>query len=136
MNAVKTIATLGLVLTLAACGSADRYAVTIPPVTETVRIAFGSVEVRDVSLPSYAAADEIHIRKGNGTLVSSSGNLWADSPERAIALEISESLSRLTNRRIASEPWPFRMRALICALPSFWHPTLAKSVRRARISWQ
>ena len=107
MNAVKTIATLGLVLTLAACGSADRYAVTIPPVTETVRIAFGSVEVRDVSLPSYAAADEIHIRKGNGTLVSSSGNLWADSPERAIALEISESLSRLTNRRIASEPWPF-----------------------------
>ena len=107
MNALKTIATLGLALALAACGSVDRYAVTIPPVTETVRIAFRSVEVRDVSLPSYAAADEIHIRKNDGTLVSSSDQLWADAPERAVALELSESLSRLTNRRIASEPWPF-----------------------------
>lgn len=107
MNALKTIATLGLALALAACGSVDRYAVSIPPVTETVRIAFGSVEVRDVSLPSYAAADEIHVRKNDGTLVSSSDQLWADAPERAVALEMSESLSRLTNRRIASEPWPF-----------------------------
>ncbi len=107
MNVVKSIATLGLVLALAACGTADRYAVTLPPVTQTVRIAFASVEVRDVSLPSYAAADEIHIRQGDGTLTSSSDLLWADAPERAVALEISEILSRLTNRRIASEPWPF-----------------------------
>jgi hypothetical protein len=109
MNVVKSIATLGLVLTLAACGSADRYAVTLPPVTQTVRIAFGSVEVRDVSLPSYAAADEIHIRQADGTLTSSSDQLWADAPERAVALEISESLSRLTDRRVASEPWPFEV---------------------------
>lgn len=107
MNAIRNIATLGFVLVLAACGTADRYAVSLPPVTETIRIAFASVEVRDVSLPSYAAADEIHIRKADGTLISSSDELWADAPERAVALEISESLSRLTNRRIASEPWPF-----------------------------
>ncbi|MBW4962431.1 membrane integrity-associated transporter subunit PqiC [Sulfitobacter sp. CW3] len=107
MNVVKTIATLGLLLTVVACGSADRYAVTLPPITETVRIAFRSVEVRDVSLPSYAAADEIHIRQNDGTLVSSTDTLWADAPERAVALEISESLSRLTGRPIASEPWPF-----------------------------
>lgn len=107
MNVFKSIATCALISVLAACGSPDRYAVAIPPVTETIRIAFASVEVRDVSLPSYAAADEIHIRKSNGTLTSSSDQLWADAPERAIALELSESLSRLTNRRIASEPWPF-----------------------------
>ena len=107
MNVVKSIASLGLVAFLAACGSADRYAVDMPPVTEQVSIRFNSVEVRDVSLPSYAAADEIHVRESNGTLVSSSDELCADSPERAVALELSENLSRLTNRRIASEPWPF-----------------------------
>ena len=33
--------------------------------------------------------------------------LWADAPERAIGLELSRNLARLTKRRIASEPWPF-----------------------------
>ena len=107
MNILKTIATVGLTLTLVACGSADRFAVTSPAVTDKVSIGFAAVEVRDVSLPSYAAADEIHIRKSNGTLVSSSNQLWADAPGRAVALELSENLSRLTTRRVASEPWPF-----------------------------
>lgn len=106
MSILKTIAGIGFALVLGACASADRFAVTSPTVTEKVRIGFASVEVRDVSLPSYAAADEIHIRKANGTLVSSD-QLWADAPERAVALELSENLSRLTDRRIASEPWPF-----------------------------
>lgn len=96
-----------LVLALAACGSPERYAVSPPAVTEKVRISFASVEVRDVSLPSYAAADEIAIRQENGTLTTSSDVLWADAPERAIALELSQNLSRLTERRVASEPWPF-----------------------------
>ncbi len=107
MNIFRTVATFGLLVVLSSCGTADRYAVNMPPVSEKVSIRFGSVEVRDVSLPSYAAADEIHIQKTDGTLVSSSDMLWADSPERAVALELSENLSRLTNRRIASQPWPF-----------------------------
>ena len=78
-----------------------------PTITEKSRIAFASVEVRDVSLPSYAAADEIHIQTDDGTLTSSSDVLWADAPERAVALELSQNLARLTDRRIASEPWPF-----------------------------
>ena len=92
---------------LAACGSPERFSVAPPVVTEKLRIAFASVEVRDVSLPSYAAADEIHIQTDDGTLTSSSDVLWADSPERAVALELSQNLARLTDRRIASEPWPF-----------------------------
>lgn len=107
MNFRNCFAALALTVGLVACGTADRYAVPPPPVSETISIGFSSVEVRDVSLPSYAAADEIHIRKNNGTLVSSTDELWADAPERAVALELSENLSRLTNRRIASEPWPF-----------------------------
>ena len=72
-----------------------------------MRIAFASVEVRDVSLPTYAAAEEISIQAEDGTLTSSTDVLWADTPERAIALELSRNLARLTDRRIASEPWPF-----------------------------
>jgi uncharacterized lipoprotein YmbA len=98
---------LCLTLTLAACGSAERFAVSTPPVTEKLRIAFASVEVRDVSLPSYAAADEIHLQAADGTLKSSSDVLWADAPERAVALEISQNLAKMTGRTIASEPWPF-----------------------------
>tara|TARA_R110000782_G_scaffold21966_4_gene58657 strand:- start:493 stop:1056 length:564 start_codon:yes stop_codon:yes gene_type:complete len=107
MNVVKNILGLGLLLALTACGTADRFAVDTPQVTEKINIGFSAVEVRDVSLPTYAADEEIHILKNNGTMTSSADQLWADSPERAVALELSENLSRLTSRRIASEPWPF-----------------------------
>jgi len=99
---------LGLTALLAACaGNTERFAVNPPTVTEKIRISFGAVEVRDVSLPSYAAADEIHLQTEEGQLTSSSAVLWADAPERAVALEISQNLARLTGRRVASEPWPF-----------------------------
>ncbi|MFK7838321.1 MAG: membrane integrity-associated transporter subunit PqiC [Sulfitobacter sp.] len=92
---------------IAACGSPERFAVSPPAVVEKTRIAFAAVEVRDVSLPSYAASDEIAQQLEDGTLVSSSDVLWADAPERAIALELSQNLARMTGRRVASEPWPF-----------------------------
>lgn len=99
---------VGLVLLLAGCGgSAERFSVAAPAVTEKVRIGFGAVEVRDVSLPSYAASDEIHLQGEDGRLTSSSDVLWADAPERAVALELSQNLARMSGRRIASEPWPF-----------------------------
>lgn len=99
--------TLGLLSVLAACGSDARFTVAKPPVVEKISISFASVEVRDVSLPSYASADEIHLQKPDGTLTSSGSALWADEPERAIALEVSSNLARMSGRRIASEPWPF-----------------------------
>ena len=104
---IARLLSVPLILLAAACGSPERFAVAPPVITEKARIAFASVEVRDVSLPSYAAADEIHVQTEDGTLVSSSDILWADAPERAIALELSQNLARLTDRRIASEPWPF-----------------------------
>jgi Uncharacterized protein conserved in bacteria len=106
---VKRALGFGLILVLAACGgNATRFAVNTPAVTQSERIAFASVEVRDVSLPSYAASDEIAVQAADGTLTSSSDVLWADAPERAIALELSQNLARMTGRRIASEPWPFQ----------------------------
>lgn len=101
-------AVFGLALALAACASSpDRYAVQAPAVTDSVRIAFRSVEVRDVSLPAYAAADEIAVQDGDGKLTTDKGLLWADNPERAVALELAGNLTKLSGARVASEPWPF-----------------------------
>ena len=98
----------GTVLVLSACGGTpELYSVPSPVVEKSVRIAFRSVEVRDVSLPTYAAADEIAVQDASGKLVTDSGTLWADSPERAVALALAGNLARLSGARVASEPWPF-----------------------------
>lgn len=95
------------VLALTACAPApDRYAVISPAVAQSQRIAFSSVEVRKVSLPAYAAADEIALQDADGRVVSDGSVLWADTPDRAIALELSRHLAQLTSARVASEPWP------------------------------
>lgn len=104
----KTPFVIAALMALGACGSnADRYSVAPPAVTETVRISFGSVEIREVSLPTYAASDEISQQVEGGILKSSTSVLWADAPERAIALELTRNLSKLTGARVASDPWPF-----------------------------
>ncbi len=107
MTFTRMILSCAFMALLAACGSSESFAVRSPAVTQEVRIAFGPVEVRDVSLPSYAAANEIHTQTDDGTLISSSKVLWADAPERAVALELSQNLARISGRRVASEPWPF-----------------------------
>jgi uncharacterized lipoprotein YmbA len=78
-----------------------------PAVSETIQISYNSVEIRDVSLPSYAASDEIHREVLGGALESSTAVLWADAPARAVSLALSRNLSELTSAKIANEPWPF-----------------------------
>jgi len=106
MKLIKPIAAAAALAILAACGAPNRIAVQPPAISETVGIGYRSVEVKDVSLPSYASADEIAQQAPDGTLITSKV-LWADSPDRAIGLELSRNLARLTRARIASEPWPF-----------------------------
>jgi uncharacterized lipoprotein YmbA len=97
-----------LCLVLAGCGSTpDRYPVSTPTIAGSERIGFSSVEIRDLSLPAYAAADEIPYLDETGKLVSDGSVLWADSPARAIALELSRHLTQLTKAQIAPSPWPF-----------------------------
>lgn len=99
---------LPLILLIAACsGTSLRYPVPVPEVTESVSIRFGSVEVRDVSLPSYAAGEEIQIQRADGALVSSGDVLWADDPSREVSLALSRNLAALTGAKVANEPWPF-----------------------------
>ncbi len=99
---------LPLLLICAACGApSDRYPVAPPEVTETIRIGFRSVEVREVSLPTYAASDEIAQQTAGGIVKNDSNALWADAPERAVALELTRNLVKLTGAKVASDPWPF-----------------------------
>ncbi|MEM6407789.1 MAG: ABC-type transport auxiliary lipoprotein family protein [Pseudomonadota bacterium] len=97
-----------MVAVLAGCASdAQRFTAPAPDVAESVSIRYAAVEIRDVTLPTYAAAEEITRQDENGVLQSNADILWADAPERAIGLELARNLARLTGARVASDPWPF-----------------------------
>lgn len=99
---------LALCLTLAACSSGPEQRFAVPPVAPEARVpvSYGSIEVRDITLPTYALSEEIFVETADGALTSS-GLLWADDPSRAATLELTRALSTITGARIASEPWPF-----------------------------
>ncbi len=97
-----------LPLFLMACASPEiRVPASVPAPTQSVRIAYPSVEVREVSLPSYAALEEIFYQDESGTLTALPDLLWADDPTRAFTLGLTRSLAALTNANVAPEPWPF-----------------------------
>jgi uncharacterized lipoprotein YmbA len=91
---------------LSACGASDRYVIPPMQAAQSQRIAFGAVEIRTISLPAYAADNEIVLRSAEGRLVGG-GELWADTTDRAIALELSRHLAQISGARVASNPWPF-----------------------------
>lgn len=93
---------------LTACGAVDsRVAIPKLQTEERERIAYASVSLREVSLPSYAASEDIYVSGEDGLLSPSEGLLWADDPSRAITLELSRHLAQITGAQVASEPWPF-----------------------------
>jgi uncharacterized lipoprotein YmbA len=93
---------------LAACGSQPlRISVPPPAPVERIGIGFASVEVLEVSLPTYADGEEIFVQVAGGALTEASGAVWADDPSRALTLELAGVLARLTGARVAPDPWPF-----------------------------
>lgn len=94
---------------LTACSGTPDQRVAVPPaqIDGTRAIAYESVALREVSLPSYAASEEIYAADASGLLNSTAGVLWADDPGRAVTLELSRYLAQITRARVASEPWPF-----------------------------
>ena len=101
---------LPLLLTamLAACsGPIDRIALTSQPSALELRPLVGSAMVRTVSLPSYAAAEEIAFEVSGGLIATNDDVLWADEPERAVTLFLTQSLSDILNTTVGPEPWPF-----------------------------
>lgn len=96
-------------LALAGCGLGApdvRYAVPEIAPEARVSIPYRSVEVRDVTLPTYAELEQISIETAEGALVASD-LLWADDPSRGATLELSRALAIITQSPVASEPWPF-----------------------------
>ena len=72
-----------------------------------IGIPYASVEVREVSLPTYAEAEEIFFEGMGGTLMPIEGAEWADMPSRAVTLDLVGVLGAVTGARVAAEPWPY-----------------------------
>ncbi|KMK66789.1 membrane integrity-associated transporter subunit PqiC [Puniceibacterium sp. IMCC21224] len=108
MNAFSS-SLMGLVLlSVSACSGNDtRYAT--PPVEPSARISsrYQSLEVVEVTLPSYAADQAIFVQSADGA-ISELGGLWADDPARALTLQLARDLTNITGATVAPAPWPFR----------------------------
>ena len=90
MNVARPLITLGLLAALAACGgAAERFTVRAPAVTEKTSIAFSSVEVRDVSLPTYAAAEEISLQM-TGRRIASEPWPFEAFPDASLEVRFAE----------------------------------------------
>ena len=93
---------------LAGCASTPpRYVVPKAEPGERIGIGFRTVEVRRVTLPSYASLSEIFVEGEDGSVVEAKSAIWADEPDRAITLELTRALGQITGAKVASEPWPF-----------------------------
>lgn len=103
---IRPLAALTL---LAACGGAEPLLYAAPPVPagERIGVFASSIEVREVSLPLYAEAQEIHVGVPGGAIVPLEDARWADDPRRAVTLELASALAAATGARVAAEPWPF-----------------------------
>ncbi len=100
---------LAAAVTLAACGGTPDARVAVPraDVVQQQRISYNTVALRSVSLPTYAASEDIYIAGLDGVISPGAGLLWADEPGRALTLELTRYLAQITGARVASEPWPF-----------------------------
>ncbi len=97
-----------LFLALAACSTPiDRLAFAPEASTLELRPLVGSAMVRTVSLPAYAAAEEVAREMSGGLIASDTSVLWADDPQRAVTLVLTQSLSDILNTDVGPEPWPF-----------------------------
>lgn len=93
---------------IAACTPlAERLALTPMPSTLELRPLVSSAMVRTVSLPTYAAVEEIAVETPSGLIVIQEDVLWADAPERAVTLVLTRTLADILNTDVGPEPWPF-----------------------------
>jgi len=93
---------------LAACGQqASQLLVPQTPTELRLRPAVGSLEVRDISLPAYAAGSDVLALTGANRLDVVPGVIWADGPERALTQNLAAALGTITGARVSTEPWAF-----------------------------
>ena len=95
-------------LLLAACGADP---VRVPQTTLVQsdlrdRASVSTVMLREVSLPTYAAAEEVAVQAADGTIQQNPDILWADEPARFVTLQLTQHLNVISTATVAPEPWP------------------------------
>ena len=92
---------------LAACGeTAGRYLIEAPAVPQETRVRVATIEVRDVTLPSYAAESEIMVQTEDGSLRPVPQSVWADDPIRAVTFAVASGIDAGSTATAIPEPWP------------------------------
>lgn len=104
----RLIAILAIAVT-ASCSSSPSNRLDMSPVTSEiqVRAIVGTAMLRTVSLPTYAAAEEIAVEVSPGIIGTSANILWADDPERAVTLAMTQHLDGILSATVGPDPWPF-----------------------------
>lgn len=98
-----------LLVALASCSDGTKTSRFLldPPISDRVVASkLGATELRDVSLPDYAANDEISWQSEDGAVRSNKDILWADNPQRAFTLSLARSISEIAGTTVIPEPWP------------------------------
>ena len=104
---MKTFPILALAA-LAACGSTvTRLDAPAPAPALSLTSRVGTVVVRDVILPTYAAGEELALETAPGVITSDGDLLAADDPSRAITLAVASRMDRVLDAVVSPEPWPF-----------------------------
>ncbi|MEM6825404.1 MAG: PqiC family protein [Pseudomonadota bacterium] len=103
-----TLRPLFLTCLLVACAGPEEPRFLIEPAApdRKERIAVATIEVRDVSLPAYAAEPVIYAEDISGALMPLGASLWADDPVRGVTTALVADLSDRTTATVAAEPWP------------------------------
>lgn len=99
--------TAALTALVACSGPTNRVEMTPLSSTLELRADVSSAVVRSVSLPSYAAAEEISVESPEGLITTDGAVLWADEPERATTLTITRHLNEILSATVGPDPWPF-----------------------------
>ncbi len=98
-----------LPLALAACSDPEktgRYLVDRPAAAKSLPNKLGMTELREVSLPEYAAGQEVAWQTEDGAVRSNPKSIWADAQPRAVTHFLAREISTLSGATVISEPWP------------------------------
>ncbi|MEL6571515.1 MAG: ABC-type transport auxiliary lipoprotein family protein [Pseudomonadota bacterium] len=99
---------LALISGLAAC-TPPINRVDLVPLQSSLQLqaAVSTVMLRTVSLPTYAAEEEVSVQDSTGLIISDGDILWADEPERAATLAVTRHLNEILTATVGPDPWPF-----------------------------
>ncbi len=104
-----SLLSLAAALALAGCSNPEatgRYLIAPPTPSARVPDRLGTAELRDVSLPDYAASGEISWQTADGAVRSNTKTLWADKPARGFTLALARAISDMSGATVIAEPWP------------------------------